>query len=65
MNIAKGCGLVITMVGFMILFYSISFDGERFFEYPSGGIFLGVMTAIIGIIVYVNSKKRNGMIHVR
>jgi len=65
MNIPKGFGLIFTMIGVTILLYSLSFNRESFFDIPSGGIFLGIMTILVGIIVYMNSKKNNAMIPVR
>jgi len=59
----KGFGQILAMVGMIVLLYSVSFDGERFFDIPKGGIFLGIIILIIGIIVYMNAKKHNGMIH--
>jgi len=49
----------------MILLYSLSFDGERLFGIQKGGIFLGIITALLGIIVCMFSKKSNGVIRVR
>ena len=65
MSMAKGFGLILAMVGMIVLLYSVSFDSERFFDIPKGGIFLGIISLIVGIIVYINAKKHNGMIRVR
>lgn len=65
MSMAKGFGLILAMIGMIVLLYSVSFGSERFFDIPKGGIFLGIITLIVGIIVYINAKKHNGMIHVR
>ena len=65
MSVAKGFGLILAMIGMIVLLYSVSFNSERFFDIPKGGIFLGIITLIVGIIVYINAKKHNGMIHVR
>ncbi len=65
MNMVKGFGQILAIVGMMVLLYSVSFDGERFFDIPNGGIFLGIIILIVGIIVYINAKKHNGMIHAR
>ena len=65
MSMAKGFGLILAMIGMIVLLYSVSFDSERFFDIPKGGIFLRIITLIVGIIVYINAKKHNGMIHVR
>jgi len=59
----KGFGQILAMVGMIVLLYSVSFDGERFFDIQNGGIFLGIIIMIVGIIVYMNAKKHNGMIH--
>ncbi len=64
MSMAKGFGQILVIVGMMVLLYSVSFDSERFFDIPNGGIFLGIIILIVGIIVYINAKKHNGMIHV-
>jgi uncharacterized membrane protein len=65
MTIVKGFGLTLATIGVMILLYSLSFDGERLFDIPNGGIFLGIIATLLGIIVYIYSKKSNGMIRVR
>ena len=62
---AKGFGLMLAMLGMIVLLYSMSFDSERFFDIPNGGIFLGIIILIVGIIIYINAKKHNGMIHAR
>ena len=49
--------------GVMILLYSLSFESK--FDVPKGGIFLGIIIALLGIILYMFSKKSNGMIRVR
>jgi len=63
MSMTKGFGQILAMVGMIVLLYSVSFDSERFFDIPNGGIFLGIIIMIVGIIVYMNAKKHNGMIH--
>jgi len=65
MNMAKGFGQILTMVGMIVLLYSVSFDNEKFFDIPKGRTFLGIIIMIVGIIVYMNAKKHNGMIHAR
>ena len=65
MTVVKGFGLILATIGVMILLYSLSFDGERLFGIQKGGIFLGIITALLGIIVYMFSKKSNGVIRVR
>ncbi len=65
MNMTKGFGQILTTVGVIVLLYSVSFDNEKFFDIPKGGIFLGIIILIVGIIVYMNAKKHNGMIHAR
>ena len=65
MNMAKGFGQILTMVGMIVLLYSVSFDNEKFFDIQKGRIFLGIIIMIVGIIVYMNAKKHNGMIHAR
>jgi hypothetical protein len=65
MSMAKGFGLMLAMLGMIVLLYSMSFDSERFFDIPNGGIFLGIIILIVGIIIYINAKKHNGMIHAR
>jgi len=62
---AKGFGQILAMVGMMVLLYSVSFDNEKFFGISKGRIFLGIILMIVGIIVYMNAKKHNGMIHAR
>ena len=62
---AKGFGQILTMVGMIVLLYSVSFDNEKFFDIQKGRIFLGIIIMIVGIIVYMNAKKHNGMIHAR
>jgi len=59
----KGFGQILAMVGMIVLLYSVSYDSERFFDIPNGGIFLGIILLIVGIIAYMNAKKHNGMIH--
>ncbi len=65
MNMAKGFGQILAMVGMIVLLYSVSFDNEKFFDIPKGRIFLGIIIMIVGIIVYMKAKKHNGMIHAR
>jgi len=65
MSMTKGFGQILAMVGMIVLLYSISFDGEQFFDIPNGGPFLGIILLIVGIIVYINAKKHNGVIHAR
>jgi len=65
MTLVKGFGLILATIGVMILLYSLSFDGERLFGIPKGGIFLGIITTLLGITVYMFSKKSNGVIRVR
>jgi len=65
MNMAKGFGQILAMVGMIVLLYSVSFDNEKFFDISEGRIFLGIILMIVGIIVYMNAKKHNGMIHAR
>ena len=62
---AKGFGQILAMVGMIVLLYSVSFDNENFFDIQKGRIFLGIIIMIVGIIVYMNAKKHNGMIHAR
>ncbi len=62
---AKGFGQILVMVGMIVLLYSVSFDNEKFFDIQKGRIFLGIIIMIVGIIVYMNAKKHNGMIHAR
>jgi len=62
---AKGFGQILAMVGMIVLLYSVSFDNENFFDISKGRIFLGIILMIVGIIVYMNAKKHNGMIHAR
>ena len=62
---AKGFGQILAMVGMIVLLYSVSFDNEIFFDISKGRIFLGIILMIVGIIVYMNAKKHNGMIHAR
>ncbi len=63
MSMTKGFGQILAMVGMIVLLYSVSYDSERFFDIPNGGIFLGIILLIVGIIAYMNAKKHNGMIH--
>jgi len=65
MTLAKGFGLLLATLGVMVLLYSISFDDEMLYEIPNGGIFLGIISTLLGIIVYMYSKNSNGMIRVR
>ncbi len=61
----KGFGQILAMVGMIVLLYSVSFDNEKFFDISKGRIFLGIIIMIVGITVYMNAKKHNGMIHAR
>ena len=63
MTLAKGFGIILATLGVMILLYSLSFESK--FDVPKGGIFIGIITALLGIILYMFSKKSNGMIRAR
>jgi hypothetical protein len=65
MSLAKGFGITLAAIGVMIFLYSLYLGGIKLYDIPNGGIFLGIITTLLGIFVYMYSNKSNGMIRVR